>query len=543
MLKKTSFNRLFTTKNIEVTSFILVLLSIIFPLFCVDYLVTGDGPCHFYNSRILNDWHFKHQADFYKPFYQLNYFIDPNWISNVIQIPLINIFSVIWAEKIFFISYLLAFSLGFRRLIHTINPNATFLSSIGLLFAWNHILMMGFTNNAWSFAFWFWILAIWIASLQSESPQKNIILLLLFLLIYLSHPVGMMLSFISIACVTFFWGIYTSGTVIKAFQFYRLQFYKLILVAAPAIISFAHFFLRREWASAPKKEFSIDEFLQIFKLNSLINVTSRERDIVFGIAIFIIVLLSYAVFIRVFERKVKIQDGLFVLLCCLLYIVINPPSSFSGGLEIGIRLGILPYIGMLLWIATADFPKWIKYATPLVVFIFSILLHIERIPVLINASNYATEVISTKDYIHDKSKLLVLNYDWNGRTADNKEIANKIWLFGHIDCYLGLYKQLIISDNYEANYWYFPLIERWETNMYKKTSYENINFDNRPPRANFLDYEKNTQGQKIDYVLMLCYRDEFSQHPYTKEIFHQLDSAYTQVFKSNNARAILYKLK
>ena len=136
----------------------------------------------------------------------------------------------------------------------------------------------------------------------------------------------------------------------------------------------------------------------------------------------------------------------------------------------------------------------------------------------------------------------MLNYEWGGWTPEGNTIGNRIWLFGHIDGYLGTTRSAILSDNYEANYSYFPTIARWQTNMYGQTDKDGVNFDNRPPRADILSYQRRT-GQQLDYVLLLSYRDEFKDHEYTKEVFSQLDQSYVQVFKSELGRAVLYKRK
>jgi hypothetical protein len=86
------------------------------------------------------------------------------------------------------------------------------------------------------------------------------------------------------------------------------------------------------------------------------------------------------------------------------------------------------------------------------------------------------------------------------------------------------------------------MIARSAPNMYTSTDKDGINFDHRPPRADILNYNRRS-GQNIDYVLMLSCRDEFRDHPYTQEIFSQLDSAYNKVFVSEFGRAILYKRK
>lgn len=141
--------------------FTILLLLALLPIWSVAFFVTGDGPCHLYNSKILLDWYRGEALDFYKPFYFLNPNLDPNWLSNLIQVPLLILFPAPVAEKVFFSLYILLFAGGFRFLCRQINPDAIFLSALGILFAWNHIVMMGFLNNSLSLALWFWVLGYW----------------------------------------------------------------------------------------------------------------------------------------------------------------------------------------------------------------------------------------------------------------------------------------------------------------------------------------------------------------------------------------------
>src|SRR5688572_29897292 len=171
---------------IDTVLFYLILSITFLPLVFCDYIVTSDGPCHFYNSHILVSWLIEGKKDFFLPFLQLNQFLDPNWITNAIQIPLIKVFPVILAEKIFFALYLLTFAFGFRSVIKEVNPSAGFLASLGVLFAWNVILMKGFTNNAWSIAVWFWVLSFWMKSLRTRSVLDYLMVAFL-LLSYIYH--------------------------------------------------------------------------------------------------------------------------------------------------------------------------------------------------------------------------------------------------------------------------------------------------------------------------------------------------------------------
>jgi hypothetical protein len=208
-----------------------------------------------------------------------------------------------------------------------------------------------------------------------------------------------------------------------------------------------------------------------------------------------------------------------------------------------LRMVMIPFLALLLWMATVSFPQWVKRISMGFAVLVMAALFWVRLPIHQAASDYAEEVYSLRYQIPDQSRVLVLNYDWDGHTPEGKIIADKIWLFTHVDCYLGAQSSLVISDNYEANFWYFPTVAHWETNMYTQTDKDGINFDHRPPRADILSFNRRTQGQEIDYVLLLSPRPEYAQHPYTLEIMEQLNQAYSKVSTTELGRAILYKKK
>lgn len=527
--------------SLEYGLFWLIVILQLFPLIQVEYLVTGDGPCHLYNSRILSDWHFHQEAVFYKPFLFLNQHIEPNWLTNMLQVVLLQYCTGPLAERVFLGLYLLVFSFGFRRLIGEINPKSIFISSIGVLFAWNKVVLFGFFNNAWSIALWFWIMAWWFKSLKQPSIQHLLILALLFFATYLAHPVGLAVSLISVAVITLVYGFFLPGKSI--FPFYKDWVWRGILVTLPVLILGIHFWLRKDWSQDTTPTAISGTAIGLFRLSALVNYSSKERDVIVILSLFIQALTAYTCFLRIKEKKLFSQDGLLLLFAVLLLLVFFPPKSFSGGLEVGVRLGMFPFLVLLWWMACCDFPQWLRTSVPFIVLGWAIALLLIRMPVQQRASELAAEVVSCKDYIQEKSTLLTLNYDWEGKHSDGTDIANKIWLFGHVDCYLGQYRQLIISDNYEANFWYFPTIARWETNMYTQTDKDGVNFDHRPPRADIMNYSRRTGGQNIDYVLLLFYRPEFAEHAYTKEIFEQLQAGYQMVYQSPTGRARLYYRK
>lgn len=538
--------RLFAMKKIplEPLIFSLLLLLALLPIWSVTFFVTGDGPCHLYNSKILLDWSRGEALDFYKPFYFLNQSLDPNWLTNLIQIPFLMLFPAPVAEKIFFSLYILLFAGGFRFLCRQINPESVFLSSLGILFAWSHIVMMGFCNNSLSLALWFWVVGYWWKTRDSSNFVALLFLAFLFFALYLAHPIGLFfagLHIVALALGQFFYQQKQSNWIAAAKNLLQ-QGSKTILLALPSLILFAHFILKRDWTSEASPNTS-NVWSNLLRMTALINLSKGEALWVMPVSIFCLLLLGLAIRVRWKERRWLETDGLLIFVFIALGVILNPPSSLSGGLEVPLRMVMVPFIALLFWMATVNFPGWAKQVSMGFAVVITVGLLWVRLPIHRAASKYAEEVYSLRYQISDQSRILVLNYDWDGHTAEGQQIADKIWLFAHVDCYLGAQSSLVISDNYEANFWYFPTIARWETNMYTQTDKEGINFDHRPPRADILSYNRRTQGQDIDYVLILSPGTEHAQHPYTLEIMEQLNQAYAKISTTEYGRAVLYRRK
>lgn len=524
--------------------FTFLLLLALLPIWSVTFFVTGDGPCHLYNSKILLDWYRGEALDFYQPFYFLNPNFDPNWLTNLVQVPLLMLFPAPTAEKIFFSLYILLFAGGFRFLCRHINPDSLFLSSVGILFAWNHIVMMGFLNNSLSLALWFWALGFW----WKYRNSRNVLALLgqavLFFLLYLAHPIGLFFTGLSVIAMSLgqFWFQARVNNWKVAGRALLIQGLKVFLLNLPGLILFAQFLLKREWRAeeGPSALKILDNLL---RLTALINLSRAETAVAVMVSVACMVLFTWGIRLRWRERKWKETDGLLIFVGIAFGVILFPPSSLSGGLEVPLRMVMIPFLAFLMWMATVNFSALVQRTAMCVAFLLMGAFLWVRLPVHWAASDYAEEVYSMRYQIQNQSRILVLNYDWNGHTPEGKMIADKIWLFPHVDCYLGAQSNLIISDNYEANYWYFPTVAHWETNMYLQTDKDGIYFDHRPPRADILSYHRRTQGQDIDYVLMLSPKPEFAQHPYTLEIMEQLKQAYVKVSTTELGRAVLYKKK
>ncbi len=527
--------------------FALAVLAWLMPVLTNAYFVTGDGPCHLYNSRLLNDFMTGNNVGFLDQFYFVTGQPFPNWLFNLITAPILFIAGPIAAERTFFVLYVLCFCYGFRYFLTKINPDARFLAFFGILACYNKILMAGFLNNAASLALWFWVASWWWSHRSEVSWKFGLKASLGILLIFSAHPLGLVYCGMTIgALVTggFVWA-YTNEDPKSAIRAAVRQLSILSLAALPALALMAYFIKVHNWTNEGTGPDFMGQVNSVIHLSPLRILHPAERHLAKIVAFTSVFYLLMAIILRLQRRKWHPADGLLLLMVTAFLITLWPPSFFSGGLDMAPRMAILPFFTLLFWSATVAFPNWAKIlGVSMGLGLMACFLYL-RLPIHNAASQYAAEVRACSSFIQDTSTLLTLNYNWEGQqpgaSSNIAPITKEIWLFTHIDCYLGTDKSLAISDNYEVNFAYFPLTSKFEHNFYFQTAVEGVNFDHRPPRASMLAFKQKT-GINIDYVLVLCAAEEHAGHPYTQEVLRELAGNYEKIYASESGRVVLYRL-
>ncbi len=127
-------------------------LVFLYPLLTNTWMVTGDGPCHLYNAKVLKDIILNMDRAFYLDFYMVNYQLTPNLWDHILLGFFQIFFSPSISEKLFFGTYIFTFSFGARYLCKNISPNSDWAVLSVLLFTFHHLMMKGFLNYTFSFA-------------------------------------------------------------------------------------------------------------------------------------------------------------------------------------------------------------------------------------------------------------------------------------------------------------------------------------------------------------------------------------------------------
>jgi hypothetical protein len=521
--------------------FIILLIGSLVPLWLHPYYLTGDGPCHVYNAKIVFDLWLDHDYDFYNPYFYLHRILLPNWFSHFWLGLLLQFFSPALAEKILLSAYVILLPISVRYAIKQVNPQSQYLALLSFPFIYNRVFQMGFYNFSFGVVFCFLIIGYWLRWRKEMTNWRLAVWALLWLLGYFSHPVGLTYALGGLGLFIIVEGLITRAanrqTWREALTHIFDQLIKMGLACLPVLMLFANFFYYRYVPSSPSND-SFDQLQrEFFELSAMMSVTHQERPWATSIAIFIGLILIYVVVARIRERRWSLFDGLFLAFALTLLAYFKSPGTLAGAGILSVRLQFFPYLMILLWLAIPTVKNYFRYAVMAYAVLVSFVLIGLRLPAYQRQADAIEEILSAAPYIEDHKTVLPLSYSFNGLTPAGEQVTDAIWLFIHVFDYLGAQKTLVIFPNYETSTWNFPLLYRWQTEGFTQIG----NTEREPPIASFLDYPRRTGG-KVDYVLTWCI-DQVQKDslPEVKSVRDQLQQGYELVFISKNSLVKLYK--
>ncbi len=529
----------------EPVLFYSLLLIFLLPVWLNKYFVTGDGPCHLYNAQVLLDFFRGHNLNFYENYYLLNSNPEPNWFSHIVLAGLLYFFPAFLAEKIFITAYVVLFALGLRLLLGVIGKGKIAVSLLGLLFVFHHTMQMGFYNYSFSFVFYFFVVWYWLKNETKFTTKRILVFSLLNVLTFFTHPVGFLLAGLTVGMLIVFNFMveYFSGTEYRKKSMSNfLKFSGTAFVSFfPSIALMAYYLFRKGMDSFPNPD-SFERLRQtLLRLSSLVTLQDSETNWAIAVAVLFGLFLLIGLALKIRRKKIEKQDAFFVVFVIVLLIYFFQPGGMSGAGILSIRLQFVPYLMLVLWFGTLAFHKLIRNFLLVACFVIGAAFTIIRFPHIRAASEAVNEYVSVVQHIDDCSTVAPLSFAHNGKTPDGKLIANQIWLFKHASDYMGAMKSLVLFGNYEGSTGYFPILWKADKNPFMHLS-SNEGLEFQPPSVDVLSYDDKTGGS-VDYVITWCLDQEWTDHPYTKNLMAQLDQEYQQIFVSENGRAILYRHK
>ena len=516
--------------------FLLGICICLLQIFVPKFFLTGDGPVHMYNAKILSDFWQGRDINFWRTFLYQNTEIGTNWSGHAVMATLMNIVSPPMAEKIFVALYALLFTGGFALVCRKLAPSAgRYLPLIGFLFVFNSTLLKGFYNFSLGLAMSLWAIWAFLRLMERVKPLNIALFITCTWLCYISHPLGWYYSALFTGLMLLFHALKkenrNSKTLTTAIWFAAAH--------VPIIINQVRFMISRN-QSGLDLQFETDRLTSLYQFHQLVNYSISEQTwaTLAGVVLLVTAVLAL---IRPGPSRTFRYGALIATVLLSLFIYLSFPDYFSTGGLMMMRAQVFFFLFCALLIASSGLKKLIKNGISLVLFGTFLVLSFVRMPIARAASEGVEDITSAARYLKPYSKVLPLSFNHNGLTPGGQTIADQSWLFTHAGNYLTADRRLLMLDNYEANTNYFPF--RWvqQYNPYAYLSaYESI--EGQPPFASINSYLHHHEIP-IDYVVLWCYNPSFLMQGHVQQMMNEINMNFNLVYTSPSKRTMLYALK
>jgi len=500
------------------------------------YFLSGDGPCHLANARIIHNMLCGEQVGFYTKFYNLNLHPHPNWLTHILLALLMFVFNGLMAEKVLLTLYVAVMVLGLHLLLRRLNGVATYWVAVLFVFVFHNLVAQGFYNFSYSVAFYCLLVYSWVNYLEKRHIAGVLYFFLYLVLVYFSHPVAFVFG--GVTCVslsiTYFLARQERGN--------NHQLARVLLALVLCYIPFAFLFLnfadRQGGVHKVGLVFEPGRLKDLVKFEYLVSYNHTEVLVAAFVGVLLIVMFVFSLYQRFRVRTgIHKYDGFLLAFLFGLSVFLMLPNWMLGGGALTIRLGLFVMLIMCLCTAYIPAPSRVINVAALLIYSCSLVLSCIRLNTLASASAMLEDHASVMAHIKPGSVVLPLIFETFGRDGHGAIIADKNNVFAHEGQYAGIANPVIVLDNYEANTGYFPLQWKYEVNPYVHLC-RNRGIEGVPPGAAISEYLRNT-GVAIDYIIMVCYDSSLVGNEDYKDLGAEIAAGYHAVYTSPSGQAVL----
>lgn len=493
--------------------FVVMIVIHLIPIWKFAYFPTQDGPSHIYNSQVLKD--FRDSEYQFSDYYKLNIKPFPNWISYIILAGFQFIFSPIVSERLFLTIYVVVMAISFYYFLGVFGHKRRIFAFISFPFIYNFLFLMGFYNFAISVPLMFFSIGYFWKHKDSINWKSGIILGLLLVLTYFSHPVPYLLAVV----IIFVLSIIYFRKRIKGIIYNAI----CLIPSAGLFINYAIYTGMTKPKRPPSSFWNMPRLLVDFiSGKSLVSYNIVEQTKI-GYVIFGFIALMLIVTIvskwRFQDRKliINLEEKDYLIFCFIasfgLYIYAPDGIENQGGF-ITSRLSLISSL-FLIPLISENIGKMIRIiavALMIIIVIGNFVYLYDYIDVL---SFELEEYTAGVDKIGKNIVMMPLIFDKGGN-------SQLVQIFTHAPNYYCLDNGNINLGNYEASIHYFPI--------------------------NFLDsFERPTISQvhyapqEIDFAKASAYTDYIVAFGYDKKILNKVSMYYEPTFTQDRLR--IYKKK
>jgi len=429
------------------------------PVWRHQYFASTDGPSHVYNATAIARY-FSAECPVYREYYAFNPFPVPNWTGHAVIALFATITTPAVAEKLFLTLYVILLPLAMRYAVTARNPGNRYAPLLVFPFIHGTALLAGWYNFSISLVVWLFALGFWLRHGKGGRPLAPT-LALLFLLLYLSHPVTLGACVLALSMIGA-WSMARDRPLAPAAGAGggAKPLWTMLLCAAPFLLLVAWFALRNDplegqaaGSFGPSSRWHV---FQAYAMNSAMGpLSTRELLLTTGFGLFLWFL--FAATLR--PRSIRLdpgRHGLLALVVVLVLLSFLVPDRFGGGGNLGRRLANLAWMAVLVWIGTHDFGRMGRALIRLVAVAATVAQAGMRAPVQAEVEEYDQGVVEAGSPAGPNAAIVPL-------AAHEVTFPSPHYipiLVRESGAYLAAERCLVDVTNYEGQVGSFPLVTR-----------------------------------------------------------------------------------
>lgn len=426
---------------------------VIHPLF-----PTVDGPAHLYNAHLISELLRGGEGAIYD-FFMLNPQPIPNWMGHFLLVFFGWFLKAALAEKAVLLIYAIGFPLSFRYFLQRVSGR-TLPAFLVLPFVFSYLFYHGFYNFLLGLVFMFLTLGYWYRNdWNGLRPKKIIILFLLFTTLYFSH-----ITLFAFAGLILGLHILVLSLVKKTGLKSAFKQLSSLLLATFIPLVFAVVYTIGSHHQTVYKYLDLDTLSRWIKEAGIIISVNKTVEMPFAQKLMYLFfgIAAIGLFVRfvhfenhlrqswqqrIFTLRSWLAKGDFWLLIFLILVAmyLKLPDADGAAGYISARISLLLFLFLIVWLSTLKISNgiWVLLAIAVVYLNFGLTKFYKETSYKLNY--VAGQVVEISNHLPENSIVLPLNF------SDN-------WLHAHFSNYLGIEKNIVILENYEANTEYFPVL-------------------------------------------------------------------------------------
>ncbi len=520
-------------QKVEPVLFYAMLIVTMVPALLYRFFPTMDGPAHLYNSNLIVHLLFNHGSPV-SDFFMINPVPVPNWLSHFI-LALLNAFlPAFMAEKIFIVAFMTFLPLSFRYLVR--QYQYPWLSLLIFPFCYSFLFCSGFYNYSIGMILVFISLAVWKRYEGKLTLRATLLMFFLITCAWFTHILIYAFLLLALGWMIIRELMQNLLHNPPAKPFWLATVRKscvLLLITLPSLVM-VYIFISHVSMEGSATHLPFSTLMRWIAISKPL-IVYGEREIPFTTLFSVACLFLIAVIVWPRKRTAALSPRsatrivadfllmpgnafLLMTLVALVLFLFIPNASNAGMMSD--RFLLLFFFFLITWIALHHVPQWAIVVSWVMILTAHFILLTGYTKEIRNLNRDATAMYKVSQFIEPNCIVLPVTL------SDN-------WLHTHFSNYLGADNSVIITENYEANVGWFPVV--WNTNKAKAVTFGNL----KRQEPFFLWYDvESDRTVPADYIFIIGSAEKLE--PQEKEALRE---DYTLRYASSNGYIRLFVLK